>query len=389
MIKKTDVVKIIQDYRTKVFLAAFPMNLNIDLKSNLQAIDFLNSLLRNTEAGEIKLTDYSQLQQYMQAVSILNNVIELPSFGRDKDSRDAIKKWHKKKFHLPPSSPPKIVLVDEIFEVIDKWHEKKQYIKIPDQYEYEAQMIIRPYYERLKSLPKDKQMAAYKKIVALEKMQYPKKLFEAAKVTSDNGLVALVETIKANHLNKEELINHVYIDLNHDFPRNQLYMVTGYLNIALWIRGGIDDRYRITDITVKNVLDSLSEGNKAARKQKKEAKKEAEKVEDQRATEGLKNLEEKAEKINANDPDYQEKLKMKKESDEILRRGMVGIDGMKKTDEFYSDLYTNMNPETLVAEPSIADYKALLKLNTNNIRNHEIQNQNIDNLLNSLNQNNN
>ena len=242
MIKKADLIYTLNNYRSRLPLVAFPMSLGINLKDNLQYLDFLTRLLMESDRDEIKLNDYSELQMYMQAVNVLNAVSELPNYGKDKESLEAIKKWYKKKFHIPLQG---IIFVEDVYELVNKWREKEKYIKIPDEFEIEAYESVLPYLQKFKSLSREKQIEVQNKMQMLEKIKSPKTLFEKAKIMANNGLVAMVNKINAEQADKEEYIGHVFINLYFDFQKGDSYMAKSFVSINNWLTSGIDDKYQI------------------------------------------------------------------------------------------------------------------------------------------------
>lgn len=383
MIRKSDLINTINNYKNRLPLVAFPMHFGINLKDNLKYIDFLSSLLLRSNGDEIKLNDYADLQMYMQAVNILNNVSELPNYGKDDDSRKAVKSWYKKKFHIPGSDPISILFVDEIFELVNKWHEQERYIKIPDEFEAEAYESVMPYLQKYNSLSREKQIEIEKKMQMLEKLKSPKTLFEKAKIMADNGLVAMINKIQSEHANKEELIGHVFVDLFHDFPKGDFYMAKSILSINNWLMSGIDDKYRITKKTIKKMLSS------APKKNSKESDDKLKNPEDEKATAELKALGKRTEQIQDDDPQAKEKAKLKKAFDDEFRRIGIEFDGAEQQTALSQNLFENLTPETLAVEPSIADYNNFLKVNERAMNSEQAVRDRIDNVLTRLSSQNN
>lgn len=382
MIARADVIKVINDYQNRVNLVAFPMNLQIDLKTNQEAQEFLVEMTKMSDGAEIQLSDYSQLQQYMQAVNILNNTIDLPNYGTEEEDRELIKKWQKSKFHLPPSSPPVIVLASDIFALYKKWQENERYLVIPAEFEQEAYASVMPYLRKFKSLSPEKQAEVVEQKRHLEMIKSPKLLFERAKVIASNGLIALVELIKTTHKDKGSLIEHVFLDFQHDFGQNQLYMAKAFNSIQYWLQYGIDDKYRITPPVVADIVKNANATMAQTNKAKKEAEKKQESAEQAKAKENLKKADELAKEVNENDPEVIAKEKARAQFREEYRQIMIGNDDARKNFDIFKAI--NGEVDTLKVEPTLAELQNQEALASHaEASNNEVSN-NILNLMRNL-----
>jgi hypothetical protein len=358
MISKGEIIKIIQEYKAKVNVVAFPMHLPIDFASNQKALDFLSELVKNTVDNEVQLNDYSQLQQYMQATAILNSVIELPLFGTDKDQLKVIGKWHGHKFQLPSEPKPIIIPVTDVFAIYKRWQETSRYLNIPNQFQYEAYQNVAPYLEAYKHASREEQAKMQERFRALNMIKDPKDLFEKAKIQANNGIVALVELIKREHAAKENLINHVYIDLQYDFSGNQAYMSLSYRLISEWLTSGIDNRYRVTIDTVKDILDKTDASVKQQKKQKQAEKQAADDAANKRATDELKDTKKQYAEAAANDPRRQERKSFQKDFNNWLYENMYKTESGERQADLFEGMFEQI--KTLKTEPSTSEYKQTL-----------------------------
>lgn len=132
-------------------------------------------------------------------------------------------------------------------------------------------------------------------------------------------------------------------------------MAKSFVSINNWLTSGIDDKYRITSQTIQKMF-ARQPGNKAEEEKPKDP-------EDEKATAELKALGERAQQVQADDPEYQKKKKLRKQFDDQFRRIGIEFDGAAEQSALSQNIFENITPDTIVTEPSIDDYNSYLKIN--------------------------
>lgn len=352
MIHTSELIQLSLDYQNALPVVGFPLNMPINLNEVEQAREFISNLAKSAKGEEVQITNYDQLQQYMQAQTLLRMVISLPKAG----SKKSIEAWQRDRFKLPEKEPVYINLFAEILETQKQWHEQSRYLNVPYEFYNEAGVI--KFSEEVRKLPASKQKEKEQALKALNMLKDPQVLFNAAKVRATSDLQALVQMVQAKHKDKSTLIGHVFIDIAHDLSgHNNMSIALNQVN--QWLRYGVNERYRITDNALDNMVKNITQGAEQATKVKDQKENAKAKQEEEESNKQIEQFKATAKELSETDPKNQERAKLEKDLNDTFRSALTWIEDTQRKEELAMRYYEALM--SMQTEPRTVEYSQLAK----------------------------